>query len=391
MTGRAPVIGSRPPVGPALALSVLLGAVTSAPGAALPLLRSEYGLAEGGGTELVVLYNLGALIAIAGCGIGSGRLPGRPLSIALLLAFAGGAAGMALAPAWWVLCVFALVAGAGFGGLILRLNTCFARPSMPRATLLLNLLHACFGAGATVGPLLVGHWGEVSGLLLVTGVLSLPLVRATAVGDAPNRPGTGPAPRPSAPLLTVFALLALVYAGVEAGIGALESTHLTGVGHSPADAARATALFWAGLTLGRLIVPWAARRLAQPRLIGLCLLAATGALAATLADTAAPVAYGLAGLALGAVFPTALAWANSLLPAPQRVNSVLLIANLVGSAALPYLIGLAAPGHPAVIPLALASLTLLCGLAVAVAARLARGSGTAAPRPVPRHEMETPV
>ncbi|GGZ39376.1 hypothetical protein GCM10010387_36930 [Streptomyces inusitatus] len=391
MTGRAPATGSWLPIGSALALSVLLGAVTGALGAALPLLRSEYGLADGGGTELVVLYNLGALIAIAGCGIGSGRLPGRPLSIALLSAFAGGAAGMALAPDWWLLCVFALVAGAGYGGLILRLNTWLAQPSMPRAALLLNVLHACFGAGATLGPLLVGHWGEVSGLLLVTGVLSLLLVRATAVGDGAGRPATGPAPRPSAPLLAVFALLALVYAGVEAGIGALESTHLTGVGHSPADAARATALFWAGLTLGRLVVPWAASRLARPRLIGLCLLGATGALAATLVGTVAPVAYGLAGLALGAVFPTALVWANALLPAPQRVNSVLLVANLVGSAALPYLIGLAAPGHPAVIPLALAALTLLCGLAVMVAARLARGSGATAPRPGPRHEMETSV
>ncbi|MEU7580903.1 MFS transporter [Streptomyces sp. NPDC041068] len=388
MTGRTPAAGPGPLIAAALALSLLLGVVTGALGAALPLLRTAYGLGDGSGAELVVLYNLGALLAIVGCGLGARRLPGRALMTVLLTAFAGSTAGMALAPHWWLLCAFALVAGVGYGGLILHLNTFFAQPSLPRPALLLNVLHACFGAGATLGPLLVGQWGGVSWLLLVTGALSLLLVRATAAGESAQGTGETASRRPSAPLLAVFALMALAYAGVEAGIGALESTHLSALGHDPADAARFTALFWAGLTVGRLVVPWAARRLSHPQLIGVCLLAAAGALAATLAAAVAPVAYGLAGLALAAVFPTTLAWANALLPAPERVNSALLVANLVGSAALPYLIGLAAPGRWAAIPLSLTGLTLLCGLAVAVATRLAHRPA-ALPRPAPHHELET--
>ncbi|GAA2644097.1 MFS transporter [Streptomyces lunalinharesii] len=383
--------GHGPLIAAALALSLLLGVVTGALGAALPLLRSAYGLADGSGTELVVLYNLGALLAIVGCGIGLGRRLGRALAPALLLAFAGSSAGMALAPTWGLLCALALVAGAGYGGLILHLNSYFARSSGARPALLLNVLHACFGAGATLGPLLVGQWGGTSGLLLVAGALSLLLFRAAAAtGEPVDRPEGAAAPRPSAPLLAVLALLALLYAGVEAGIGALESTHLAASGHSPAAAARATALFWAGLTVGRLVLPVAAHRLPHPRLIGLCLLAATGALTATLLDAVAPVAYGLAGLALAAVFPTTLAWANALLPDPHRVNSALLVANLVGSTALPYLIGLAAaPGNRATIPVAFAGLTLLCGLTLAGAARLARRPVPRAPRPAPHNELET--
>ncbi|WP_411121874.1 MFS transporter [Streptomyces sp. x-19] len=391
MTRPTPRPGRDPLIAAALALSLLLGVVTGALGAALPLLRSAYGLDDGSGTELVVLYNLGALLAIVLCGIGPRRLLGRTLPPALLLAFAGSSAGMALAPTWGLLCGFALVAGAGYGGLILHLNSYFAHPSRPRPALLLNVLHACFGAGATVGPLLVGQWGGTSGLLLVAGALSLLLFRAAAAtGEPVDRPDGAAARRPSGPLLAVLALLALLYAGVEAGIGALESTHLTSSGYAPADAARATALFWAGLTVGRLVLPVAARRLHHPRLIGLCLLAATGALAATLLGTLAPAAYGLAGLALAAVFPTALAWANTLLPDPHRVNSALLVANLVGSTVLPYLIGLAAaPGSRATIPLALAGLTLLCGLTIAAAARLARRPVPPAPRPAPHNELET--
>nr|WP_206324326.1 MFS transporter [Streptomyces sp. HNM0574] len=377
-----------------MALSLLLGVVTGALGAALPLLRTAYALGDGSGTEAVVLYNLGALAAILGCGLGArGGRTGRGRVTALLLAFAAGSAGLALAPAWWVLCGFALLAGAGYGGLILQLNTFLAQPATPRPVLMLNLLHACFGAGATLGPLLVGRLDGVSGLLLTTGCLALLLLTARRTGDVAEEPGTAsPAPA-SLPLLTVFAAAALLYAGVEAGIGALESTHLAAAGYPAARAAEYTALFWAGLTAGRLVLPWAAGRLGPPRLIGLCLLAAAGALAATTVGAWAPTAYGLAGLALAAVFPTALAWANALLPAPQRVNSVLLVANLVGSAALPHLIGLAAgPGRTAVIPLALTGLTLLTGAAVVLAARLARRPAPVLPgrtsRTTPHAELE---
>ncbi|MCZ0972508.1 hypothetical protein O1L55_16040 [Streptomyces albulus] len=101
---------------------------------------------------------------------------------------------MALAPTWGLLCGFALVAGAGYGGLILHLNSYFAHPSRPRPALLLNVLHACFGAGATVGPLLVGQWGGTSGLLLVAGALSLLLFRAAAATGSLSTAPTGPPP-----------------------------------------------------------------------------------------------------------------------------------------------------------------------------------------------------
>lgn len=395
-----------PPAAPArvlvvapLVLSLLLGVVTAALGAALPLLRSAYGLSEGGGAELVGLYNLGALAGVAACGLGGrtgagGSTTGRPV-LGLLAAFAGGCAGVALAPTWWLLNAFATATGFGFGGLLLYLNAFFGRFPGRRGLLLMNLLHACFGAGATVGPLLVGRFGEVSSLLLVTAGLTAPLLwPARHLGeDTPPTTDTGtdaPAGRRSLPLLSVFAAVAFLYAGVEAGIGALESTHLEAAGRSAEGAAGLTALFWAGLTAGRVVLPPVTHRLGPPRLVLLCLLAAAGLLLTTLDGRWAPAGYGLAGFALGTVFPTVLVWATAALPLPpERVSAVTLLTNLIGSAALPPLLGLFAdPARAAMsIPLSIATLTLLCGLAVTAAIALARRADPTAGR---RHPADRP-
>lgn len=367
-----------------LTLSLLLGLVTAALGAALPLLRSTYGLPQGHGTEVVVGYNLGALLALLTCGPLERHRPVRTVRTLLLAAFAGGCLGAALAPAWWLLTVFVVLAGAGFGGLILHLNTVFGRAGGARGVRRLNLLHAAFGAGATVGPLLVGELGALTALLTGTAVLSalcLPFRAAADTAPPGHRDRPGPTAPPGAPLLTAFAAVALLYAGAEAGIGALESTHLAALGHSATDAARLSAFFWSGLTAGRLALPLLAHRLTPLPLILTALLTGAAALGVATAGGPAPAAYGLAGLALAGTFPTLLAWATTVLPAPQRVTAVLLTANLVGSATLPLALAwLTNPARPASIPLALAGLVLLSALGALLAARrAARARPPAAP------------
>ncbi|WP_437623806.1 MFS transporter [Sorangium sp. So ce1151] len=377
-----------------LLLSVLLGVVTGGLGAALPLLRDAYDMPAASGTELVVLYNLGALASIALCGPGRGQALSRRAVTVLLAAFVGGCAGMASAPTWPALNVCAAVCGAGYGGLVLHQNTLLGRYPGRAGLVSLNLLHASFGAGAVLGPVLVGGLRQISGLLLATAALAAALTPWAGAGG--SAPGTAEAPGaaeaaaapvvavPPAPgrFLAILGLAALAYAGIESSIGALESTHLHAIGHSPADAARLSGLFWAGLVVGRLALPFTAARLAPPRMVLLCLLAGAAGLV-TAAGGWAAGAYAVTGVALGPVFSTLLAWANATLLVPRRVSTVLLLGNLCGSGLLPYLIGLVAdPRRPALIPLSIAALTLLTGVAVAVAARLARAAEIQpAPRP----------
>ncbi|MBB1253297.1 MFS transporter [Streptomyces alkaliterrae] len=376
-----------PVVAGCLALSLLLGAATAVPGAALPILRASHGLAEGAGTEVVPLYNVGALAAIVVCGLAR-RRPGAGASRLLLAGFALGAAGMALAPTWPVLLVGALVAGVGFGGLVLVLNTALCRLPGRRPTVMLGLLHAAFGAGAVTGPLTAGAVDGVTVPLLVVAGGSLLTARSLSrVCGVPSRTGAvrrSPGGESDRPLLLVLAALAFCYAGMEAGIGALMSTHLEALGRSTQGAAQLTALFWGGLTAGRLVLPVVTRGLPEPAVVVGSLVGAALALVLTFSAGPAPVGYLCAGLAMSAVFPLVMAAADRLSDgAASGPGALLLVANLVGSAAVPPLLAFATePARPSSFPSALLVLTLLAATAALAAAR--RVSRLAAARPAPR-------
>lgn len=396
----------------ALVLSVPLGAVTSATGAALPLLRDTYGLSEGGGVELVMLYNLGALLALLALGGPWARTHARVLLTVLTCLFSASSGGMALTvwaadtTGWGTLLGLATAAGFGFGGLILLLNSYAGENFGERQATVLNLVHACFGAGAVTGPLLMAAGAGLVPALAAAGVvaaLCLPVRRAPLAAAPPGAP-EGPSPAAGAAastgelrarrraLLTLFAAVSLLYAGLESSVAAMASTHLSDLGHSAARATGLTALFWAGLTVGRLVVPRLTRDRGGAWLATAGLLLGAGALASTALPGWAPPGYALAGLALAVVFPTVLAWAFNELGDGQRVASVLLVLNLAGSAALPGAVAAAGGAGSVGIPAALTVLALLTAGMVAVVRRFAprHRDGAAPPEPAPTHHDTSP-
>ena len=76
---------------------------------------------------------------------------GRTLMIASLLS-AAGIAGYSIAPGWWFIVAAGVILGIGQGILDAALNLFFASNFTPR---LMNWLHAAFGLGAALGPLLM--------------------------------------------------------------------------------------------------------------------------------------------------------------------------------------------------------------------------------------------
>ncbi|QUH01946.1 MFS transporter [Saccharopolyspora erythraea] len=363
----------------AMVLSLPLGVVTGAVGAALPLLREDYGLSPTGGAELVVLYNAGAFAALVALGGSWTRRALPAVLTALVVVFAFCCAGMAFAGAvagpgvgWPLMLALATGAGFGYGGLVLQLNSFVGESFGHRQVLMLNLLHASFGAGAVAGPLFMGALGGVSAVLAAAGglaALCLP-VRRIAL---PQPAAETLAPRSSpVALLAMFAGISLLYAGLESAIAASASTHLAAVGYPAADATALVGLFWAGLTAGRLVVPAVARGWSSHRLVLTGVLSGTAALISTVLPTWAPVGYALAGLGFSVVFPAVLAWAFTALGDGQRVASLLLVANLAGSAALPAAVAAASGSAPATIPAALTGLAVLCGIAILLPLRCTR-------------------
>ncbi|MER7768878.1 MFS transporter [Kitasatospora sp. NPDC096140] len=398
-TAPGPAAGEEPAATPVMAGSaavsafcvfLVLGVLTASLGASLPFLRERFG-AEHEVGRVVSAYNLGALAATVCIGLLGRRLNVRAAPPVLLAVFAAGAAGMAASPGWTAYLCCAAVTGIGYGGLALTLNTAFARGFAGNSVVMVNRLNAVFGIGAMLGPLAAGAVGhtDIRLLALAAAVCALPCFlvgRAGAVLAAPgaatgadgdaggttggdaggNVDGSGGQRAWIGLELLPFLLVGLVYAGMETSIGTWQSTQLVRDGWSTQAATTAASGFWAGMAVGRLVVPQLTRRLPGRTTLPAYLAAGLGALALAAVPHLAVVAYPLAGLALAPVLPTLIAWVSGVAAVPQQATSVLTLCCMLGNAVVPAVVGaLGGSGGAVVIPLVLAGACLLClGLAL---------------------------
>jgi MFS transporter, FHS family, glucose/mannose:H+ symporter len=241
----------------------------------------------------------------------------------------------------WGLALLAIfLTGLGYGGANIGFNTLFSRGFGTRSASMTNLLHAVFGIGSIGGPLLVGalrgdfrgpFWiGAVCGVALLGLSLNL---RRTSSDNASGEMVTEALTESSSggfrvtPGLLLFTLLFLVYVVVEVGASSAEPRHLSdALGFTPQNAAFINSLFWGGLTVGRLVGASLGLRVAAPHLV----LGAAGLVMVSLLLTHlsgfAPMAYTLAGLACGPIFPTALVWLTRVVPGGAAATSVVVAA-----------------------------------------------------------------
>lgn len=333
-------------------------------GATLPLFQAHYGVATGAVGVIASAHFLGSAVAPPLTGAALARLSVRRVVVASLVVLALGVSGVATAPVWAVAVGAAFVGGLGLGGVSACLNAVYAALG-PRPV---NLVNAVFGVGSMVSPLLVTGLGT-RGLpwpflaVALSAGLTLLAARLWGVPGLSARPpaAAGTTAVQGTPLL--FAALIGVYVGLEAGYGAWTVRYLGSLGRP--DAALVLSAFWGALTLGRVLTGTWGARLPPERLVLSGALLVTGCALAALLPPLAPVACVLAGLALGPVFGSLLAWATRLMPARQV--PFLLIAGSAGGVVSPFALGQAVTAFGAsAVPLVLlglgAALTLLCAV-----------------------------
>jgi fucose permease len=266
-----------------------------------------------------------------------------------------------------------VVPGFGIGLLESVLNAYLA--ALPGATTRLNRLHAFFGVGALIGPVLaarivaVAPWTVVwlvmalAGVPLVAGFLA---VYPAQLGGPPAparppevqaQPRVRAAPDPAArgmlraalrePGVLLGSAMLAVYVGVEMSVGSWGFSYLVqDRALSGSLAGYAVSGYWLGLTLGRFLISPIATKTGVTTVAMMygCLTAVTAAATlAWLSPTAAvtSVALLLLGFFLGPIFPTTMAVAPRLAPArlaPTAIG-VLNAASLVGGSALPWVAG----------------------------------------------------
>jgi hypothetical protein len=124
-----------------------------------------------------------------------------------------------------------VISGAGYGGLIARINSFIARTFRSDSTRMLNLVNAAFGAGSVLGPVLdgIGVWYDLAGSAAVitscAGIRHIDEVREDILAVSDSADGR-PAGMYGATLS--FAVVAVLYSGLETGLAAGDLAILSG-------------------------------------------------------------------------------------------------------------------------------------------------------------------
>lgn len=266
--------------------------------------------------------------------------------VAMLVVLTAAIGATAAAPAWPLFLVgFALIGmasgsldslGAGFIAAIRDVGSA-------------GLVHGAYGVGSTLGPVLVlaapgWRWSLAfaAGIGAAAAIVATGARRSWPASESPAAAGRGRAPR-RAVAVSIGALFTFVAFEVTAGQWAY--THLTeerGVGATLA--AVAVALYWGGITVGRLALIRSDVRSAvdRTRLVRLAMVTAAATLTLAAAPAAlTPVALVVVGLTLAPITPSLFASTSSRVGGDhaQRLAVLQLAATNAGAITLPFFTG----------------------------------------------------
>lgn len=237
-------------------------------GVAWPSISASFGRALG---ELGILF-IALMVGFLTASVNSGRLISRvgvgPLLAGSTVLVTAGLTGYVLAPAWWMIIGSTVLLGAGGGAIDSGINAYAAAHFSPRHV---NWLHACYGIGATLGPLLMtaiiaGGWNWRWGYALI-GVVLASLAIGFGLTRRQWRNGSGASEADQAevvpvsasvvlrrPLVWLGMLLFLVYTGLEVTAGQWTYSLFTeGRGIDPGIAGTWISIYWGSLTVGRIV------------------------------------------------------------------------------------------------------------------------------------------
>lgn len=373
--GQPPGTGSGLATGSVLTL-VVLGLPDGMLGVAWPSLRGDFGQPLAALGELLVASMAGYLTVTSLTGSALRRF-GSAMILVGSAGLAAAATAVFFTARWWPAMVGAsLLIGAAGGGLDAAVNTVVALTGRIR---LMNLIHAAFGAGAALGPLVVtaavaarSSWRGAYGLLCALqaslmiiwfGVRgAVPLTRRGIGPDSPGTPPAAAAQEPSAssgapgsaqarsstriPFIRLSLALFFCYGGAEITAASWSATYLIDREQvSPALAGMAVFAFWAGLTTGRLIPAALGHRLpARNAALAGTVGAAAGASGvwANLSPQICVLSLIVVGVCLGPIFPALVSLTPNRLGRSAAISAVgwQLAATGIGGSGLSALTGL---------------------------------------------------
>lgn len=285
--------------------------------------------------------------------LGVGSLLAASTALVALAGF-----GFSAAPMWLFFAACAVCHGLGSGAIDGSLNH-YASTHFPARHM--NWLHACYGIGATFGPVIMtsmlvarGSWragyAAVGTLLLLQALLFAftrrlwgQAMTAESHSDHLSIPATL---KHAAVWLHI--LIFFLYTGLEVLLGQWSFTVLTEARKMPVESAGAcVTAYWASIAIGRVLFGFVVERVSIDQLVRACLLLAiTGVSAIAFSTSPAWSAIGLvlAGLGLAPIFPCLMTQTPRRLGKAAAFHAVgfQVSAAMIGAAALPGVAGMLA-------------------------------------------------
>jgi fucose permease len=332
-------------------------------GVAWPSIRAYFNLPLDALGALLVLFTLGYLVS----SFSSGRLllhlnVGSLLALSCL-ATAISLLGYALTPRWGLLVALGMLSGLGAGAIDAGVNTYAATHHSARTV---NWLHACYGIGATGGPLIMAgvlqasypwQWGYAIvgvGQLVLAGCFGLTRSLWPTTSTSQNLPAASAVGAVSSrrtlrlPVVWLSIAVFFIYTGLEAAAGTWVFSLFTAARGIPAMTAGTwVSVYWGGLTVGRLLSGVAVSFVPVRLLLRRCIIGIAGG--ATLIWLNLSSLLGFLGLALmglssAPIFPSLIATTPERLGDAHTANGVGLqiAAAVLGQSLLPSLVGVLA-------------------------------------------------
>ena len=348
-------------------------------GVAWPSVRAAFGVSQSALGAILAAWVTGYCLSGVLAGVAERTLGVGGLLTSSSVVIALGLSGYTLAGSWFAFFPIGFVMGIGSGAIDSGLNGYAARHFSARH---LNWLHACWGIGASAGPVIMtaciarglGYRAGYATIAVMLGAVAVAFwftrkawtePRPVAKSGAPVRAGSDFRAALKSGGVWLHLATFFVYTSLEATVGQWCFTLMREARGVSVEAAGSwTAAYWASLTLGRFALGFAVEHLGADRLLRAASVVVVAGAASFALDSGVFGRVGLLllGFGLAPVFPTLMA------RTPGRLGEALsrhaigfqVSAGIVGAALLPALVGVlvAAKG-----PAAISAATLGLGVA----------------------------
>lgn len=330
---------------------ISLGLAAAVLGPTLPWLAEQTGSQM---SQIGILFTaraIGFLVSTLLVGRLYDRVPGHKLLTLALFGLALMMALMPFAPTIWILTAVLFLMGMSQSGIDIGSNTLIVWVHGRAVGPYMNGLHFFFGVGSFLAPVIVAQVILVSAgvqwAFWLLALLMLPAIFYVFKMPSPAMPETAREAVAGAvnwPLIILIATFFFLYSGAEIAYGGwIYSYAIATDTGTLTTAAYLTSIFWASLTLGRLIsIPIATRLRARAILfidLAGCLISLGFMLLAPSSTIAVWIGTIGFGLCMASIFPTTLTLAERNTNVSGAITSYFFIGASIGAMTIPWFVG----------------------------------------------------